>query len=105
MEKANSKDVTQGRLGNCWLVAACAALTTVKELWKTVVPDYKLQEWDPTRPEQYAGIFHFRFWRMGKWIDVVIDDQLPTLDGQLIFCHSTTDNEFWSALLEKAYAK
>ncbi|ODN01183.1 Calpain-5 [Orchesella cincta] len=106
VEKASSKDVTQGRLGNCWLVAACAALTTVKELWKTVVPDYKLQEWDPTRPEQYAGIFHFRFWRTGKWIDVVIDDLLPVdAEGQLIFCHSTTQNEFWSALLEKAYAK
>ncbi|CAL8072205.1 unnamed protein product [Orchesella dallaii] len=106
VEKASSKDVTQGRLGNCWLVAACAALTTVKELWKTVVPDYKLQEWDPTRPEQYAGIFHFRFWRTGKWVDVVIDDLLPVdAEGQLIFCHSTTQNEFWSALLEKAYAK
>ncbi|ROT73374.1 calpain T [Penaeus vannamei] len=101
VEGASANDVTQGQLGNCWFVAACASLAGVKELWHRVIPDYKDQEYGELHP----GIFHFRFWRFGEWLDVVIDDLLPTIEGELVFVHSRERKEFWCALLEKAYAK
>ncbi|NXG23876.1 CAN5 protein, partial [Grallaria varia] len=101
----SSHDLHQGTLGNCWFVAACSCLALRKCLWQQVIPDFNEQEWDPKNPEKYAGIFRFRFWCLGEWTEVVVDDLLPTVDGNLIYCHSNVKNEFWSALLEKAYAK
>lgn len=105
VEGASAGDVTQGRLGNCWFVAASSCLSANKEVWHRVIPDVDEQEWDEKDPDKYQGIFHFRFWRYGEWMDIVIDDMLPTLNNELIFIHSQSKNEFWSALLEKAYAK
>jgi len=55
----------------------------------------------------YTGAFHFRFWVYGTWKDIVVDDYLPVDQyNNLIFCRNReTKNEYWCALLEKAYAR
>lgn len=94
-------DLNQGDLGNCWVVAAAACLAESRGLLERVVPSNQVFDDD-----WYAGVFRFYFWRFGKWTEVLVDDRLPTENGVLVFVNSKHQpNEFWGALLEKAYAK
>ncbi|KAF8561011.1 hypothetical protein P879_03251 [Paragonimus westermani] len=85
--------------GDCWLLAAIACLSMHKNLFEQIVPE------DQSFTSEYCGLFRFHFWHYGEWKEVVVDDRLPTVRGSLIYIHSTEKNEFWSALMEKAYAK
>ncbi|CAG8474784.1 11482_t:CDS:2 [Ambispora gerdemannii] len=113
-----SPEVVQGAVGNCWLVSALGVLAAHPHLLERVVPRWGLQDWvhseEPGKKtgvyhlrdtERHPGIFRFRFYRFGQWIEVVVDDYLPTVNGHLIYAHSKNPNEMWCALLEKAYAK
>ncbi len=83
-------------------IAAVSNLTLHRNLFEQVVPSDNTL--DPNGG--YCGAFHFRFWSFGYWYEVVIDDKLPCNSrGELLFMQSEDKSEFWSCLLEKAYAK
>ena len=85
-----------------WILGAAQCLCARPKVFNTVVPTDDNQLNNGFK----AGIFHFRFWRYGEWIDVVVDDRLPTVKGKLAGHDAKEDiNDFWPALLEKAYAK
>ena len=86
-------------LGDYSLIAAVSCLTMTPRFLERVVPP------DQNFGQGYCGIFRFRFWRFGDWVEVVVDDRLPTAKGRPLFLRSTDPTEFWPALLEKAYAK
>ena len=100
IQGASRFDINQGVLGDCWFLAGLACVSMDKSTLDKVVP--KEQNF---AKGDLGGIFHFKFWQYGEWVDVVVDDYLPTLNGSLAFVHSTKRCEFWQSLLEKAYAK
>ena len=102
MDGTSRFDVEQGSLGDCWLLAAMSSLAMRSDLLDQVIfPDQSF------RHPNYDGKFWFKFYHFGEWHEIFIDDHLPCdiRNGKLMFVSSSAANEFWSPLLEKAYAK
>jgi len=103
VEGIDPNDFHQGDLGNCWFISAASNLCSIPALYKHVIPSDN----GCFHSSEYAGIFHFRFFKFGEWVDVVVDDKIPVdEDGEFIYCSNQKDkNEFFVPLLEKAYSK
>lgn len=93
-------DIVPGKMGDKWLVSCLGVLYLTKGLFYRVVPA------DQTFSGiEYVGVFRFRLWWCGEWVEVLVDDRLPTVTGKLAFLQSQHSDQFWPGLLEKAYAK
>ena len=88
------------RVANCWFLAALVGATSIPHIFNKVVPRDQVcvflcffkvihkNELQGFERKRYAGIFHFKFWQYGSWVDVVVDDFLPTMNGKLLFVQS-----------------
>ena len=100
-------DIAQGGLGDCWFLSALSSLAqdlpedapmNVKDVavQRVLQPDFNNSD-----VARETGIFKFKFFRLGEWIDVIIDDDLPTRKR----ARPSDTGEWWVPLVEKAYAK
>uniref|UniRef100_A0A0A9XV97 Calpain-A n=1 Tax=Lygus hesperus TaxID=30085 RepID=A0A0A9XV97_LYGHE len=73
-------ELQQGLIEDNPLLAVLSAIANHPKLMNYIFPrgqDFS----DPG----YCGLFYFRFWRMGKWVYVIVDDRIP------IVGHKKTD--------------
>jgi hypothetical protein len=92
--------VNQGGLGDCWFLAAAAAIAEHPERIKKIFTnkDYSAE-----------GIFELTFHKKGKPVKEVVDDRLPVSSwgGEFSPVNSSKSpyGAWWLPILEKAYAK
>lgn len=97
----NIDDISQGFLGNCWLISTINVLFNSFENFISILNP--LQTFNKL---VYNGKFSFNFVLNNKRCLIEIDDLIPTVNNKLIFCkNNKNENEFWCSLLEKAIAK
>lgn len=102
---AFSKEVTQGLLGDCWLLSAMAVMCTRPDLLDQIFMDSSY-----VNP---CGAYCFKLFRRGMDQQVVVDDNLPVKQMgfavQPVFARARTGPQgevvLWPMLLEKAFAK
>ena len=90
-------DIKQGKLGDCYLLAALSVLAEKPQRIKNLFILDKINE---------QGVFAVRFYKNGKMRNIVLDDYIPCnkQTGELVFAKGS-GNELWVILLEKAFAK
>merc|ERR1712216_778698 len=95
----HSNDVNQGMLGNCWFLAACAAVANY--------PAWIKQMFSKTPELRKDGRYEVRLYHPGKkaFHYIVVSDEVPAVDGRPLFSQPTTSNEMWPCLVEKAFSK
>ena len=92
-------DICQGGLGDCWLLAALAALSEQPHYIRSIFLTAQLNP---------RGKYQLRFYDppTSKFITIVIDDRIPCHQGTKKPRFSEPNgNDSWTLLVEKAFAK
>lgn len=94
----NPEDIGQGSLGNCYLLAALASLTT-NDNFNFIKNAFITQQ------DNANHVYVTRWMIAGKTRYVAVDDWVPAINSRPAFASPSRDGDFWVMILEKAWAK
>lgn len=101
----DSRDICQGALGNCWLLAATACLSEHKGAINSIFLSKERNPRGKYRLRLYDGVKE-------KWVKIIVDDYIPCdkaahdKNGTCRPLFSQPNgNELYAMLIEKAFAK
>ena len=98
-DSIDPRDVSQGAVGDCWLIAAFAAAAEHPGLLMRLFQSKRAN----VRGKYNVKLFD---WQAKRWVVVSVDESLPATSkgGKALFAQPR-GREIWVALLEKAFAK
>lgn len=104
MDDVDPNDISQGSVGDCWLLSAISALAefdgAIKQLFKKTPNIENL-------PNDEYNTYTVTLYDVTTWqpVDITVDERLCTkADGRLLGCAPTITGELWPCYLEKAVA-
>ena len=91
-------EIIRGGVSVSGFIGALAAVAGREELLRKIIVSDELGT---------TGLCAFRFFKLGKWRSVKVDNYLPcvTKSNILLSAQSANSDELWPNLIEKAYAK
>jgi calpain-15 len=97
-DKIIPEDIIQGRLGDCYFLAACSAIAIQpKRLERIFISGKNYNE---------KGLYAVAICINGIWEEILLDDYFPcNPDTRLPAFSYSKNNSLWMMLLEKAWAK
>ncbi|CAF5154411.1 unnamed protein product, partial [Rotaria magnacalcarata] len=91
-----SSDIQQGRLGDCWLMAALALVTERPKMLEHIIL---------TKQVNQEGVYLIRLCHNGLWKIIIVDDCFPCTEHKQLAFSKSNRRQLYVPLIEKACAK